>query len=192
MKIVCLATLTVALLTVAFSGYAEPLKKSRQPSTGRPIELPQDNLKENQVEATSQHHNITPKLVKAAQTCQSKYAQELEIMAHEIVMQQARNLGSKVGRDLAVANAEAPSNVWNARASVGFEYKRCIDTIKVEIQPQLVSYVAVFKKVERIAVAKQIFAQWLTTIDAVGENIFEVELGKLNNFINSMTVELAV
>ena len=190
MKIANLIVYGFAALAICATSHAESPKRPQKLAVPRTVELQQENLKESPSEAIDQHNRVALKLTTTAKLCQTKYFQEFDLINNEIVMQKARNATRKAGRDLVVENAETPWKIMKIHEDAGFEYKRCAESSKVEMQPELIAYVSLFKQTERIAGAKQIYAQWLTAIDAVGEVTFDGEFSKLNNLINSMTVEL--
>ena len=179
-------------MAICVTSHAESPKRTQKPVTPRPIELQQNVLKENSSEIIDQHNVVTQKLLTIAKFCQAKYFEEFDLIKSEIALQRSRNAIYKAGRDLVVENAETPSKVMKIHADAGFEYMRCAESSKLKMQPVLVEYVGLFRKTERLEGAKKIYAQWLTAIDAVGEVTFDGEVSKLNNLINSMTVELNI
>lgn len=192
MKLANLIALGIAAMSICLASHAESPKRPQKTVPPRPIELQQNVPKENLTEIIDQHNVVTAKLLTTAKFCQTKYFEEFDSIKSEIALQRSRNAIYKAGRDLVVENAETPSKIMKIHADAGFEYMRCAESSKLKMKPVLIEYIGLFKTTERLAGAKQIYAQWLTAVDAVGEVTFDGEFSKLNNLINSMTVELNI
>lgn len=127
-------------------------------------------------------------------SCRSWQLTEKEVLNTEyqaaLLGKQADNLDKGKGARLtAVERVEIEQKVVSEKQAKGFEYKKCIDDAKAKIaQGGAKEFLGAFASTQKPK-AKALLAQWLTVMDAIGQDNFDQEVSKYDSLVNGLKVE---
>lgn len=124
--------------------------------------------------------------------CQSIYANEMAMMSLDVEEKVLRARERSQYADLSFERMAAQRDVVNAKRATGFDFKKCAEDAKGDVDRSIKHYVSAFKNDSQKSLAKQIISQWFAAVDAVGEKHFGAELSKFDKASSDIKVELAM